>query len=610
MAVIVSKLDTPVNVQATVTNGGSLAANTTYYYRIVAVTSPSSNMGYYGGWNWSNPSVEISATTTSTNKTISLSWTAIAGITSYEIFRTTVSGDYAYTDLHRINNKTLAYFYGATLTNSIVDDGTATLMAAILLENGYPLVTVEGGTESSPYTEEDIYQALIDAGYSTNTSRTSATVAQGIQNVQYWFNCWINIAGWLKFNNGTSIIHEGTISFSNGDYGWVMGSMTSAGSYGGASYFRKFIYQGSYNYPNNTIKAYNSYVKDMVSDYGGGSYTLANWALVYTGKIYMNNSVWLHPGLQFSGKAQGEIFNSTVRLSMNSSAKISTNNNFYTRNSYLVYAYYAIENTYTKNLKWDSTTYDILFHKDSTPCNIDAINPTFKYEPPRATALRSPENVNVNRKYELILNILDSRGTPVEDAVVKITDNLNNIITPEVSNSAGDVWISSGTATSGTETTIVDTTKNWETNSLADYIIEIYEGTGIGQEGSISSNSSNTITLKGSFLTIPNSTSKYRIVMLMKTHSYQGKAESPYYDTTTYIPLTLTIEKDGYSTYTSVFSPTQKMLETITLEDYQPPIYYQDKLEGDVETLVASGEIVEENLKGNVIEDNINGIIS
>ena len=97
MAVTVTKLDAPTNVQATLQDVGSLAANTTYYYRIVALYSLSPTLGLYGGINWSTPSIEISATTTSTKKSISLTWGAVAGASGYEVYKTTTSGDYSYT---------------------------------------------------------------------------------------------------------------------------------------------------------------------------------------------------------------------------------------------------------------------------------------------------------------------------------------------------------------------------------------------------------------------------------------------------------------------------------------------------------------------------------
>jgi hypothetical protein len=65
----------------------------------------------------------------------------------------------------------------------------------------------------------------------------------------------------------------------------------------------------------------------------------------------------------------------------------------------------------------------------------------------------------------------------------------NAIITFSLSSSRGF-----GTATGGTSTTLVDTTKNWPTNFWVGAQIRFLAGTGVGQETTISSNTNNTIT--------------------------------------------------------------------------------------------------------------------
>lgn len=73
----------PQNLVATATAGGSLSANTTYYYEVT---------GVYSTLGESGPSVEVSITTTSVNKTASLSWGALAGVGTYNVYRSTSSG--------------------------------------------------------------------------------------------------------------------------------------------------------------------------------------------------------------------------------------------------------------------------------------------------------------------------------------------------------------------------------------------------------------------------------------------------------------------------------------------------------------------------------------
>lgn len=71
------------------------------------------------------------------------------------------------------------------------------------------------------------------------------------------------------------------------------------------------------------------------------------------------------------------------------------------------------------------------------------------------------------------------------------------------------VW-EKGVASSGSTTTLVDNSKNWNTNELANYYVRIFSGTGEGQLRQILSNTSNTLTWSSAG-TAPDSTSKYII---------------------------------------------------------------------------------------------------
>lgn len=77
----------PSGLAAAVASGGSLTASTTYYYKITALG--------YNGFNATNetaPSNEANGATTSGNQTINLSWTALPGAVSYNIYRGTATG--------------------------------------------------------------------------------------------------------------------------------------------------------------------------------------------------------------------------------------------------------------------------------------------------------------------------------------------------------------------------------------------------------------------------------------------------------------------------------------------------------------------------------------
>jgi len=67
-----------------------------------------------------------------------------------------------------------------------------------------------------------------------------------------------------------------------------------------------------------------------------------------------------------------------------------------------------------------------------------------------------------------------------------------------------------GTATSGSATTIVNSAKNWATNQWANYQVRIVSGTGAGQIRPIVSNTATALTVSG-WNTNPDSTSVYSI---------------------------------------------------------------------------------------------------
>jgi hypothetical protein len=68
-----------------------------------------------------------------------------------------------------------------------------------------------------------------------------------------------------------------------------------------------------------------------------------------------------------------------------------------------------------------------------------------------------------------------------------------------------------GTATSGTSTTLVDSTKTWTANAYKNYIINITAGTGVGQSRLIGSNDATSITINFAWTNTPDATSTYKI---------------------------------------------------------------------------------------------------
>lgn len=574
---ITAPLAAAANPATALNSGGSLTVATTYYYRIVALKigliGGSAITGPYGAELWGLPCTEVSATPTSGNQTIDLTWDAVTDATGYEVYRTEVSGDYDPDTTHLLSDpSTNESFYASTNTNSFSDDGAQEISTCLFLENGLPMAVLTSSTEGSPDTEETIYAALIASGHTNHTARICD---QGLGNCfQYHFLCNIDIQGWFKVQKGKQIYHEGSIKFGNSTAGWSVGEKSGVQAYKGSSYFRKFIYTCWTNAIGNTIKLYDSYIKDLGFDYFHGSQTCGYWYLVYKGKIYCENSILRWQQLQIHGDAEGEIIDSDLQIATQSSAKVYMNNNQYTRSAYPLYCYYATQNVMIKNLTIKSLEHkDIFFHMNSIAIRARVINHDWKNDPPTAAAGANPSNLIVEDALEYLLKIEKENGDALPGAAVKITDAQSNVINAEVSDSDGNVYLSSGTATAGGSDTLTNTNKNYTVNTLSDYAIEIYEGTGSGQEKSILSNTATIITVKGDWETQPDNTSKYRIPLLLITRELQGKAASPYYDMTTYLPIDIEIKKAGYQTV-SITKKTinTKIIETINMERINYPV--------------------------------------
>lgn len=81
-SVITGGLNAPASLAATgSTTGGTLVA-ATYYYKVTALNASGETVG----------SNEVSVTTTGTTSSVALSWAAVAGATSYKIYRGTAAG--------------------------------------------------------------------------------------------------------------------------------------------------------------------------------------------------------------------------------------------------------------------------------------------------------------------------------------------------------------------------------------------------------------------------------------------------------------------------------------------------------------------------------------
>jgi len=91
------------------------------------------------------------------------------------------------------------------------------------------------------------------------------------------------------------------------------------------------------------------------------------------------------------------------------------------------------------------------------------------------------------------------------------------------------VSFATGTATSGTANTIVNTGKAWTVNQWSNYQVRITGGAGAGQVRTISSNTATAITVSANWSTNPDATSTYSIEGNDDFLYFTGNASTTFY---------------------------------------------------------------------------------
>jgi len=193
-----------------------------------------------------------------------------------------------------------------------------------------------------------------------------------------------------------------------------------------------------------------------------------------------------------------------------------------------------------------------------TTADLYMINSTF------STFFWDPQGdvCTVYKQYEFDLKVVDMYGNAINGATVKIRDLTNNLILNKTTNVDGYVGEDSGTATSGTPITLIDTSKSWTVDEWRSYEVVITGGTGAGQSQTVKSNTANTLTTN-EWAIQPDSTSRY-ILTTVLNYGYYNKIGNtvPYMQT----PHTLEIFKTGYEPYKKEFTADKKIDWTISLK--------------------------------------------
>lgn len=175
MAINLDRIQAPLLATPTLSDGGSLAANTTYYYCVVAVGGANTILSPQHYFESPRSNI-VSITTTATQKTVNLSWTAPT-ITQSGVLNTATYQHDNYAVLRSTNIADLqgkekvailintTYTNITTTTNSLVDDGVTPGTASGTKSyfwyrpHGCPKIHITGFSSTTPCTMNDLYQA-------------------------------------------------------------------------------------------------------------------------------------------------------------------------------------------------------------------------------------------------------------------------------------------------------------------------------------------------------------------------------------------------------------------------------------------------------------------
>jgi hypothetical protein len=124
------------------------------------------------------------------------------------------------------------------------------------------------------------------------------------------------------------------------------------------------------------------------------------------------------------------------------------------------------------------------------------------------------------------LAILSARGIRIEGSgadasIIRYWPGVNyNFTASGGTTTTIVVYLTSGTATSGTASTLADTTKTFVVNTYAGKTLKITGGTGSGQSAVIVSNTATTFTITGTWGVTPDATSTYGVSIGWTTNQF------------------------------------------------------------------------------------------
>ena len=217
----------PAAITGTPVAGGTLAANTTYYYRVIGTRESS---GAYASY-WvgkTKSSDEFSATTNTVNKSIQISFTQPAGegLLSYRIFRWTTSGGMLDQPSACIGFYPMDVTYRSGTTITFIDNGYANVGGNTYLNtttDPHGVLTLSGSLTGDRFSIVDLYNADQSNGWN---------VIQRIDKNTYLVNCYLNLNNQFWSDSYKTIIFADAYTASGADmsFGIISGANQTSGT--------------------------------------------------------------------------------------------------------------------------------------------------------------------------------------------------------------------------------------------------------------------------------------------------------------------------------------------------------------------------------------------
>jgi hypothetical protein len=409
-------IPTPSGLTCIAVSGGTLAANTTYYYTVIGVFSTSS--ANYVMQGKSLPSIEVTGRTTTTNRSITLTFNIPKGSAfAYRVWRHTSSIGTTYFNLN-----TLGTFPTDAANNTAgvvtwTDTGFAVGGNTFFEPYTHGKLVLAGSTSSDKFSIVDLYNDDVANGRGLILRLNSNTYICNTHIVLNPSNYWLDTKKTIVFADGI------TPTSANLEFGTITGERTANGcnidiTTGWLSNFNcttlnayrtVFRYNGFYGGSNTGLNFFAGVVRDCQVDY------FRNFVPGSSVNCIIRN---------FTCSNYDNLFSSGAATFLNLNLMVGSRV-FQTGTNTIIYA---------KGVKSTGSGLGLYVGLNSIVTVVDSTYDNI------GSALINSTGTQIRDKFSYNLNVTKALdGVPISGATVKIYDKFNNLITDVITDSNGNI---------------------------------------------------------------------------------------------------------------------------------------------------------------------------